>query len=306
MSHHEAETVCAQPKRRGRCGVRLTAAPAAVALLGLALMVVSCTSVLDRGTSSGDTSVTVIATASPTPTATPVAFVPLTAPDMPGYRLVFSDEFVGPKLNSKRWATALPWGSTTLREDQHYTPDAITQNGGVLTITASKQASPDKPYASGVVSSLDRFSFSYGYAEARMQVPAGAGLWSAFWLLSPLAKSHDEIDIVEVIGSDPRKAYTVLHYGTTAIDGKSLGVYQGPDLSAGFHTFAVDWEPEHIVWYVDGVERYRVSENVPSAPMIVIANLAVGGKNSWSGPPDRYTEFPAQLKIDYIRVFQRN
>jgi beta-glucanase (GH16 family) len=59
-----------------------------------------------------------------------------------------------------------------------------------------------------------------------------------------------------------------------------------------------------MIWYVDGVERYRVTRNVPSDPMIVISNLTVGGPESWSGAPDRYTAFPAHYKIDYVRVFQ--
>jgi beta-glucanase (GH16 family) len=74
----------------------------------------------------------------------------------------------------------------------------------------------------------------------------------------------------------------------------------------GFHTFAVDWEPDHIVWYVDGVERRRLTANIPSNPTYLIANLSVGSPGSWAGPPNRYTVFPAQLKIDYIRVYKRN
>jgi beta-glucanase (GH16 family) len=60
-----------------------------------------------------------------------------------------------------------------------------------------------------------------------------------------------------------------------------------------------------MIWYVDGVERQRVTQGVPSSPMVIIANLAVGGPQSWSGPTDATTSFPAKYKIDYIRVFQR-
>jgi len=63
------------------------------------------------------------------------------------------------------------------------------------------------------------------------------------------------------------------------------GSYQGPDYSAGYHTFGVDWRPGLLMWYVDGVERYRVSnQNVPSGPMYILANLAVGG--TWPGDPE--------------------
>ena len=85
-----------------------------------------------------------------------------------------------------------------------------------------------------------------------------------------------------------------------------MASYRNSDCSVGFHTFAVDWEPDHIIWYVDGVERRRITANIPTQPMYLVANLSVGAPGSWAGPPSRYTVFPAQYKIDYIRVYQRN
>jgi beta-glucanase (GH16 family) len=249
---------------------------------------------------------TVIATAAPAPTPVFAVLEPRLSPTMPGFHLVFDDEFIGPTVNRKRWATSLPWGNTNPGEQQYYTRHALTQRGGMLTITASRSPTNGKPYASGAISSSERFAFSYGYAEIRAQVPPGAGLWSAFWLLSPVHNSNEEIDVLEVLGSDPSKGYAVLHFGTNSNKGKELGTYRNPDFSAGFHTFGLDWEPDRMVWYVDGVERYRVTQNIPSAPLFMVANLAVGGSDSWAGPPDRYTQFPADMNIDYIRVFQRN
>ena len=257
-------------------------------------------------TSSAETSPTVIATASPIPTAPPVPLEPSVAPTMPGYHLVFDDEFIGPKLNRKKWTTSLPWGNTNAAEQQYYTPDALSQSGGVLTITASRQPTHGQPYASGVISSGGRFAFSYGYSELRAQVPPGTGLWSAFWLLSPVQQSNEEVDVLEVLGSDPSLGFAVLHFGTNDNKGKFVGTYRNPDFSVGFHTFGLDWEPDHMIWYVDGVARYQVNQKIPSAPLFLVTNLAVGGPDSWSGAPDKYTQFPAQMKIDYIRVFQRN
>jgi beta-glucanase (GH16 family) len=306
MKQHEADTAGTQPERRESRGVSWLAALAVAALATLALSTVSCAPATGGGALSGETSVTVIATAAVVPTTPPVALDPLTTPGKIGYRLVFSDEFVGPRFDAKRWATSLPWGNTNRNEQQYYTADALSQSGGVLAITASKRPAGGKPYTSGVISTSKRFLFTYGYTEIRAQVPAGNGLWSAFWVVSPQPGSNEEVDVMEVLGSDPSLGYAVLHYGTMADKGKSLSTYRDPDFSTGFHTFAVDWEPESMVWYVDGVERYRVSQNIPKDRMYLIANLAVGGKETWSGPPNRYTEFPAQLKIDYIRVYQRD
>ena len=77
----------------------------------------------------------------------------------------------------------------------------------------------------------------------------------------------------------------------------------GADLS-NWHTYAIDWSPGKIIWYLDGKETFRVAgPQVPSKSMYVIANLAVGG--SWAGPPDVSTPLPGQMMLDYVRIYQR-
>ena len=277
----------------------------AVALAVIALGVAGCTTPASSQTSSAEPSATVIATAPAVPATLPAVLEPHFPPSMAGYKLVFNDEFRGPAVTDRRWTTSLPWGNTNTDELQYYTPAALSQSNGVLTITASQQPLNGEPYQSGVISSADRFQFVYGYAEIRAQIPAGDGLWSAFWLLSPVHSSNEEVDVLEILGQDPSLGYAVLHFWTAIDKGKWLGTYRNPDFSVGFHTFGVDWEPDHMAWYVDGVERYRVTQNIPSSPMFIVTNLAVGGPQSWSGAPNRFTVFPAQLKVDYIRVFQR-
>jgi beta-glucanase (GH16 family) len=305
MSHHEAEKASTQLQPKQRHGIRRSVAALSLALIALAV-VVSCKPIPTGSRTGAETSATVIATASVVPTIPVAALEPTATPTKPGYKLVFNDEFAGSRVSSTRWERTLPWGNTNGSEQQYYTPSAVTQSGGLLTITARRENMGGKPYTSGVISSHQRFTFTYGYSEIRAQVPAGDGLWSAFWLVSPIAGSNDEADIMEVLGSDPTKGYAVLHYGTVGNKGKSIAAYREPDFSAGFHTFALDWQPDHMIWYVDDVERYRVTQNIPSTPMYIVANLAVGGASSWAGPPDKYTEFPAQYTIDYVRVFQPN
>ena len=81
------------------------------------------------------------------------------------------------------------------------------------------------------------------------------------------------------------------------------GNWIGPDFSAGFHEFAVEWSPRRIIWFVDGVERYRSEKDVPKGNMYILLNLAVGG--SWPGSPDAQTKFPAEMAVDYVRVYQQ-
>ena len=302
MMNTEPQALLIQSGSRARLGARFVAAALTFALVSAALVLSSCAPAERSGTPLGDTPVTVITSAAPNPISTSATTGPQAA-GRPGYRLVFDDEFSDPNLNTARWITSLPWGHTNHTEQQYYEASALSQSDGVLTITASKRASHGKPYTSGAISSKD-FRFAYGYAEIRAQVPAGDGLWSAFWLLARSRTGNEEADIMELLGSDPSKGYAVLHYGTMTNKGKWLGTYRQSDFSNGFHTFALDWQPGSMTWYVDGVKRYEVTRDVPSNAMVIIANLTVGGPDSWSGAPDRYTPFPSQYKIDYIRVYQ--
>ena len=72
---------------------------------------------------------------------------------------------------------------------------------------------------------------------------------------------------------------------------------------ARFHTYAIEWNKDVVVWYVDGVERHRSCEGVPQKEMYLIMNLAIGGPVP--GNPDENTKFPNSFDIDYVRVYKK-
>lgn len=185
----------------------------------------------------------------------------------------------------------------------------------VLNTADNSFALNRQPYLSGIITSYNSLRFRYGRVEARARMPAGKGLWSAFWLLNAYYKQDQpedpEIDIIEAIGDRVTTANHAYHYQAD-LDGD--GFYTDrqstelrasmTDFSADFHTYRVDWEPERIVWYVDDIETARVEgTQVSDEQMYLIANLAVGG--NFPGPADSTTPFPASFDIDYIRVWQR-
>jgi hypothetical protein len=222
-----------------------------------------------------------------------------------GMHLILNEAFYGPGLNTNVWNSQFRWGTTNPPELQEYTPDALrVQPGNGIRLTADKNSNGKLAYSSGMLASYDHFYFQYGYVEIRAKVPQGKGLWPALWLLAQDPQSAEEIDLMELLGHDPHTVYTTLHY---QLDNKDKGVkgasIYGPDFSQDFHIFAVDWEWDKIVWYVDGSEVFRVTDHIPHEPMYLIVNLAVGGL--WPGAPDRDTPFPAHFDIDYIRVFTR-
>jgi beta-glucanase (GH16 family) len=199
-----------------------------------------------------------------------------------------------------------------------YQPGRVSVQHGMLILQAEKQnvtASNGQTYhyTSGMISTgpscdgcASRFTFTYGYMEMRAWIPAGQGLWPAFWTLLADESWPPEIDVFEILGNQPNEVNMTYHWDDGTGEGAKLGkAWDGPNFSSGWHTFAVDWEPSAITWYVDGVERFQYSEtkNIVSKPMYLIANLAVGG--DWPGSPDASTIFPAKYQIDFIRVWQR-
>jgi len=258
-------------------------------------------------------------------TITPVASFSDPTPAVPGdWKLVWADEFEGKKLDSNRWTTCYWWadsGCTIIsnHELEWYQPRNVSIQDGNLVLEARKEQveGPDGkmfPYTSGMVSSgratsemgeLPRYSFQYGYVEMRAKIPAGRGIWPAFWLLPITHESRPEIDIMEILGHEPGNIKFNYHYidadGNKADTGSE---WAGPDFSQDWHTFGVDWAPDQITWYVDGVKRYEMTDaaSISSEPMYILLNLAVGG--DWPGSPDGNTVFPSQYLIDYVRVYQ--
>ncbi|NET36169.1 MAG: glycoside hydrolase family 16 protein [Cyanothece sp. SIO1E1] len=221
-----------------------------------------------------------------------------------GMELVFADEFDGPQVDRRKWLTRYIDARTNYgnQEAQYYVDDAFEFMDGCLRIRAEKRNVAGFEYTSGLLSSNTKFVFQYGYMEIRAKVPSGQGLWPAFWLLRQ-GPWPPEIDVFEVLGHEPDTIHMSVHYEDSQGNAQSTtGAYRAADFSKDFHIFAAHWTPTEITWYVDGVERYRINQNVPQVPMYVLINLAVGG--NWPGYPDDSTPFPSYLDVDYVRIYQ--
>ncbi len=239
--------------------------------------------------------------------------------------LVFSDEFEALSLNSstsrtETWRPVYYWGDRTLAgnaEQQLYVDpswnnlalDAHYVDGGVLSLTAFE--TPEQfldeagglPYLSGMISSEQSFSQQYGYFEMRARLPEGQGFWPAFWMLPIDGGWPPELDIMEVLGHDTDTLYNTVHSNETGSKTMIGGATTVADMSAGFHTYGVDWQKDTITFYFDGVEVFETATpDDMHEPMYLLANLAVGGY--WPGNPDASTTFPSSMEIDYIRAYQ--
>jgi beta-glucanase (GH16 family) len=242
--------------------------------------------------------------------------------------LTFDDEFNSLSLwngTSGTWDTAAPYvplngngyslpsnGEQEWYINSNYAPTASVQpwsvNNGILTLTAAPASASVQSlisgyqYTSGAINTSQSFSQTYGYFEMRAQLPAGQGLWPAFWLLPENGSWPPEIDAMEMLGNDPSTYYTSIHSGTAADEVNAGQADRVSDTSTGYHTFGVDWEPDFITYYFDGQQVYKVATPADmNTPMYMIANLAVGG--AWPGNADTTTPFPANMNIDWIRAY---
>jgi beta-glucanase (GH16 family) len=226
------------------------------------------------------------------------------------WQLTFSDEFNGTSLDTSKWATQYVGGGCHNNDEQEcYQAANVTASGGVLHLTAKQQTvtvgSKTYNYTSGLIQNASSFSQTYGYFEMRAKLPKGQGFWPAFWTLPNNGNWPPEIDIVEMgkAGSFTT-AWMTLHWGTNGSDSFQENSFASTDFSQAFHVYAVDWEPGQVTWYIDGVQRAQMAtSNVPSMPMYVLANLAVGG--SYPGNVNSSTPLPSNMDIDYIRVWSK-
>jgi len=179
----------------------------------------------------------------------------------------------------------------------------FTSNGDTLTITARASNSSEifgYHYTSGMLSSKESFAQTYGYFEMRADVPDAAGGWPAFWLLPADRSWPPELDVMEVLSSDPNAAWVTAHSNASGAHTMAQGLAFTPDTSDGYHTYGVLWTPTDLAWFVDGVEVFRTATPADmNKPMYMVANLALGG---WGGNVAN-TQLPAEMKVDHIRAY---
>ena len=254
---------------------------------------------------------------------------------------VFFDDFTGDSLDRTKWNVRVT-GRTVNEEQQAYVDDTATIRvvkgpmaggaDGALQIRGRWRPGHVTPegkrhdFVSGRMDSRGKVEFMYGTAAARMRLPAGAGLWPAFWLLGA-GRWPDvgEIDVMENVG-DPAWVSVAVH--GPGYSGDTPLVMRAPfppgqDIT-GWHVYSVDWKPDEMTFRVDGREIYRVSKAMVGRygawafdnPKFLIVNLALGGGyprsvNGAKGPP--YVGLPdstvqlirrdgAAVLVDWVRV----
>lgn len=246
-----------------------------------------------------------------------------------GYTLKWQDEFEGDVLNRGDWNVELHapgWVNAELQEYVDSEENIYIEDGNlVLKPVKSVDGNGNASYTSGRVNTQGKRDFKYGLFEARVKVPAGKGYLPAFWLMASDENLYGqwprcgEIDIMEVMGQNTTTSHGTVHYGNPHAQSQGTYVLEEGSFSDEYHTFALEWEPGRLRWYVDGNLYHEESDwhsttegqgtiTYPAPfdqDFYVILNLAIGG--SWVGYPDETTTFEdQQYTIDYVRVYQKD
>ena len=266
----------------------------------------------------------------PPPTVSPMT----PTPPVTTWTLVWSDEFdgaSGARVDASKWSHDLGdgcangicgWGNN---EKELYTdaPENIALDGqGHLQIIA-RQAPAGLTcyygacrYTSAKITTRGKMTAAPGRVEARIKLPAGQGLWPAFWMLGsgfPAVPwpACGELDIMENKGSTPSATSSAIHgpgySGNTPF--ARVSQLPGGGVTSDYHTYAVEWDAETVQFSVDSIVHYTVSRAelqqygnpVLGNSYFVILNLAVGGQVD--GNPQSDAIFPATMLVDYVKVY---
>ncbi|HET7456819.1 MAG TPA: glycoside hydrolase family 16 protein [Gemmatimonadaceae bacterium] len=256
--------------------------------------------------------------------------------------VLFFDDFSGRAVDRGRWNVEVR-GKAVNDEEQAYVDspetmfitrgrDAAGASDGAALVIRPRLSpgfvAPDgvrHDFLSAHLDTHGRFDFTYGTAAARMKLPAGAGLWPAFWILGAGDwPATGEIDVMENVGA-PDWTSVALHGPGYSGDTPLVNRYYFPRDSAAtaWHVYAVDWWPDSLVFRVDGAVAYRADRIMVEHhgrwaydnPKYLILNLALGGaypaavngvRAPYLGLPDatveRIRRGEADVLVDWVRV----
>jgi beta-glucanase (GH16 family) len=270
------------------------------------------------------------------------------------WKLTLSDDFNGDKLDPNIWSTGYKFVDVINNELQGFVPENVTVANGVCSIKTEYRDCRNtdrfgneghaQKFASGAFTSVDKFTQTYGYFEARIKMPKarGAGVWPAFWALPDRGKDYPdkvrygymndygrgmEIDVFEFMPRWKTLAGTVpVHmgciwsygpptekdpaphgYGGFARDNDGWGPQEldFPNLDDQFHTYGLYWSPERLIWYIDSKPVFRAKDPKHMPDVPHFFLFNVSVQgNGWGKSPDKKNPTMAEIIEDMPNEMQ--
>ena len=246
--------------------------------------------------------------------------------DKEGWALVWNDEFDGPALNLEKWSYEIGghgWGNNEL---QYYSDDdstAFIQDGKLVIradLVPQGTGSSDnlRYFSSARLRTSGKGDWRYGRIEVKAKLALGQGIWPAIWML-PTDWMYGgwpesgEIDIMEHVGYDPGRVHGSIHTGSYnhKINTQRGGSRLLDKISSKFYVYAIEWYEDRIDFLIDDAKYFSFQNDGKNdfntwpfnQRFHLLINIAVGG--DWPGSPDETTQFPTEMEVEYVRVYEK-
>ena len=230
----------------------------------------------------------------------------------PHWKLEWEDNFNS--FDNSKWSKANYFDH--YGEPQLYLESNVWTSGGYLVIKVNNSPANCPPacyycsegtynYTSGWVNTTDTYNTQYGYIEARIKLPYRYGFWPAFWTFrgTEVYSNAAEIDIFEMLGDHPKNIVTTnIHY--TYPDSVPNYEKEAPtnfDFTS-WHTYAIEWSPSKIIWYIDGIPSRLIPNHGIVDPVMIILNLAISPDHL----PPTTPSFTNYMYVDFVKVYKLN
>lgn len=299
-----------------------TAPSAATTTMKSATTDTTTTTTDEETTVTNLTTTTATTTAAPTTTTTKAPTT--TAAPKKEWELFWSDEFDGDKLDMSKWNIESGSTGTVIKKKEN----VKVENGDCVITLRRDNPTADIAYSSAYVTTAYNFSFCYGRLEFRAKLPVGQGVWPALWTLGDnyLKIANDEkgwplcgeIDVMELVGSsDPQNPFAnqkilgTLHWGPDRANHQQAHYawLLGESPADDYHIYAVEWDENEMVWYVDDRAYLRVKLDDPTMGTAfmqkhwIIMNINLNGNDGFNKFDDT-TPDTASMYVDYVRVYK--
>ncbi|KAL1682246.1 glycoside hydrolase family 16 protein [Schizophyllum commune] len=222
-------------------------------------------------------------------------------------------------------------GTFPNQTDKNGSPDVSTasDSGGPLsflpgqrlsacTCPGSDHPGPDVSYGRGVP--------EIDLLEAQVDVDVWRGQASQSYQIAPFNREYqfDNDSSATTIYDESVTEYNTYKGGVWQQAVSALSYIPDSGYSGSYTTYGVEWwsnpdnrDEGYITWYLDGKETWRITAEtvggdssidmgprlISEEPMYMIINL--GMAPSFQQQDFKHMQFPAQMLVDYVRVYQR-
>ena len=147
---------------------------------------------------------------------------------------------------------------------------------------------------------------------ARIKLPAGYGMWPAFWSYGDPWPTQGEIDILEARGQEPNSYSTNYFFGRRAnvnlVRNATTTINANMSLQTCWHVYELIWSQNSLVFMLDGqvvdTKTGNYVSNLFGKKEKIVLNLAVGGNYFSNLDPAQIQT--GTLQVDWVKVFRSN